>query len=144
MMRAHVLLAAILAGGCGSSDPETSPPADTGVDPFATTGASGTFGSREDACARVAAALNARAGALGCGTLIGATCPKIVDDLEAKAGVAGKCMEYDLGSVANCEARIASYTSCADFNSGKACQLVLRQSATAVCAPATDAASEGG
>lgn len=144
MTRAPLLPAIILALGCSSSEPAPAPAPDVGYDPFETSGATGTYGTREETCARITGALTKRASELGCGTVIGATCPKYVDDLEATQGVAGKCMEYDLGTVTNCEARIASYVACADFNS-KPCQLTLRQSATATCTgAAVDAASEGG
>jgi len=141
MTRAFLLMACILAAGCGSSDPEPVTAADTGSDPFESSGANGTFGSRNDACTRVASALNNRATAVGC-PLVGATCPRIVDELEARAGVAGQCMEYDLGTVANCEARISTYTTCADFET-KGCQLGLRKSDPANCS-APDAGADGG
>ncbi len=149
MTCALALSIALAAVGCGGSSADPTPEADTGTDPFGTTGASGTYGSRSDACVRVASALNDRAAALGCNLAVKPSCPAIVDDLEARAGVTGQCMEYDLGTVANCEARVASYTTCADF--AKGCQLGLRASATASCATAdagaetaSDAAAEGG
>jgi hypothetical protein len=132
--------------GCSSSSSSEPAAADTGgADPFATTGSNGTFGNRDDACKRVVDALNARGTELGC-ALTDAKCPDMVDDLEQRAGVAGQCMEYDLGTVANCEARIATYTTCADFAS-KGCQLLLRPSPSNNCATADagqDAPSEGG
>jgi len=148
MTRALTLSIVLGVVGCGGSSADPTPEADTGTDPFGTTGASGTYGSRSEACARVATALNDRAAALGCKLAVTPSCPAIVDDLEQRAGVTGQCMEYDLGTVANCEARVASYTSCADFSKG--CQLGLRASATASCTTAdagaetNDAAAEGG
>jgi hypothetical protein len=94
----------------------------------------------------VVAALTKRAAEIPDCTLVGVSCPALVDKLEVQAGAAGKCMEYDLGTVANCEARIATYESCSDFEKG--CPLVLRQSmgtcTSTADAGATDAPSEGG
>jgi hypothetical protein len=146
MMRAFLFAIALIAlPGCGSSSAEPTTADTGGADPFATSGASGVFGDRNAACARVASALNSRGAAIGC-ALSAAKCPDMIDDLEQRAGVSGQCMEYDLGTVANCEARIAAYAACTDF-AAKPCQLGLRQSLTNNCATSdagSDAPSEGG
>jgi hypothetical protein len=140
MTRALTLsIALTMLAGCGSSDSNPATTSDTGVDPFATSGASGGFGERGAAWARIATAMATRATALGC-NLAGATCPLILDTLEQNAGVAGQCLEYDLGTIANCEARIATYASCADF-AAKGCQLQLRPSTSSSC-PTPDAGSD--
>lgn len=145
MMRFVTIALPLALFGCSSSTPEPAPADTGGADPFGTTGATGVFGTRDDACTRVVAALNKRATELGC-NLLSAKCPDMVDDLEQRAGVAGQCMDYDLGTVTNCEARIATYSACSDFQE-KGCQLGLRRSLTNYCSTADagqDAPSEGG
>lgn len=149
MTRAAIVC--FLLAGCGSSaddKPTTSgPPA-----VFSTTGATGVYGDRSVACDRVAAALKAKASTLMCTLSPEPACPALVDQLEQSSGLpAGSCVQYDLGTVENCEQRIATYTTCADFAS-KGCQLGIRKCSGPTDAgvtdtstdSASDAVSEGG
>lgn len=152
MIRAAIACLFLL--GCSSSDDGKTPDAgDQSV--FATTGATGTYGDRSAACDRVVAALKAKEAALGCKLSPEPSCPALVDNLELSGRLpAGSCVEYDLGTVENCEKRVATYTACTDFAS-KGCQLGIRKCSgvtdagadTKMDAPieaATDSASEGG
>ncbi len=119
---------------CSSSSTADTP--DTGPigcppDPFVVDGIDKIKTDRLAACNRYVAALNAKAEALHCGFITPPTCPKVIEDFEAsfRAGYPGVCIDgYSVGSLANCECRIATYTSCADFSAaGKLCKLAVIQ-----------------
>lgn len=151
MMRAAV--ACLLLAGCSSAAEPTPVVGNQAV--FATNGASKTYGDRQAACERVVTALTTRSKALDCALTPPPACPALVDQLEIAGGLpAGSCVEYDLGTVENCEQRIATYATCDEFAS-KGCQLGIRRCPTSTdagvdsaadSAPdvATDSTSDGG
>ena len=143
-------IACLWIAGCSSAGAE--PTADAGNQaPFATNGASKTYGDRLAACERVASALRTKSEALKCALTPPPACPALVDDVEIRGGLpAGSCVEYDLGTVENCEQRIATYTTCEEFAS-KGCQLGIRRCPTGSDAGldtasdvAPDSTSDGG
>jgi hypothetical protein len=127
--------------GCSSAEPAATP--DGGNQAvFGTTGATGVYGDRSASCDRVVAALKAKAAALGCSLAPEPACPAMVDQLELSAGLpVGSCVQYDLGTIDNCEQRIATYTTCNDFAS-KACQIGLRKCSGTTTDAGTDAAMD--
>jgi len=146
MIRAALALACLSVAACSSSGTEVGG-TDAAIvpDPFADAGASGAYGDRASACARVTAAMNAKAAELGCSLSPAPECPAYVDRIEAAAALTGRCIEYDLGTVATCEKRVAAYTQCSDF-SARPCSLSVRESKSGTnCADAgADAPTEGG
>jgi hypothetical protein len=97
---------------------------------FETTGANGQFEYRDQACATYVGALRTRATALGCTLSPDPSCPAVLDDFERTAFPPGTCIVgYDEGALANCLARISSYTQCTDFAT-KRCVLVVKQDPT--------------
>lgn len=145
MMRVALVLACVPLLACSSPRVEAVDDAAVGPDKFADAGATGAFGDRATACNRITAAMNAKAGELGCTLAPAPECPAYVDRLETSQGLGGRCMEYDLGTVGTCEQRIAAYTQCSDFSTSP-CKLTLRESKSgSTCADAgADAPSEGG
>lgn len=139
-------IACCALAGCSSSDPAPATPTTDAADIPTDAGATGVFIDRDDACARYLAALQAKATALACDVRDkdGAplSCPAAFDALEQKGGLAGKCVRYDEGSIAGCEARIASYTSCDDF-AGKPCLFAVQQDPTGASCPPADAGPDG-
>lgn len=145
MTRYALVLACLPLVACSSPRVDGGDQPAAEPDKFADAGATGLYGSRATACDRITAAMNAKADELGCTLDPKPECPAYVDRLETSQGLAGRCMEYDLGTVATCEQRIAAYTQCSEFGTSP-CRLTLRESKTGTtCADAgADAPSEGG
>jgi hypothetical protein len=128
-----MVIAALFLGAqaCSSSNEPTATVGTCGGDPFASNGSNGVKVSKADACARFVFALQKQGEALKCGFSADTLpkCPNILDDLEAAqiATHPGLCIDgYSAGGVTNCECRIATYTSCADFSdTSKRCIFTL-------------------
>ena len=146
MKRVALVLACVPLMACSSPGSEPTTDAATGPDPFADAGATGAFGDRASSCVRITSAMNKKAEELGCTLTPTPECPAYVDRIETSQGLAGRCIEYDQGTVATCELRIAAYKACSDFSTSP-CRLTIRESKSgSSCADAgvSDAPSEGG
>ncbi len=130
-----------VVAGCSSSDEPAATPASDAADIPTDAGATGVFIDRSTACARYVAALDAKAEALGCTLAPDPACPASFDDLEQRGGLGGKCVKYDEGSIAACEARIASYTTCEDFPN-KPCLFAVQQDPSGASCPSADAGAD--
>jgi len=141
-----VLIGSVVVAACSSSS--TAPSGNNGLppgcpaDPFATNGLDQNKMSRDDFCARYVKAITDKAAAVPCTLAQPPTCPKVMDDFEKASVPPGTCViGYSQGTIANCECRIASYTTCGDF-SAKPCEFgVLYDPSGAACA---DAGTDGG
>ena len=93
--------------------------------PFSTNGIDFVKIDRATACARYVAALTSKAESLHCTLSPVPECPAVLDAFEANLKNANPdvCIDsYSAGAIANCECRIATYSSCGDFAT-KACEL---------------------
>lgn len=161
VMIAAPLVAGLAALSACSTSSTSSPPSsggDTGATPtscsgneLTTLGDAGVTGkpiSRDQACARYIAALNAKAESLRCALSPVPQCPQVLDDFEARLRAANATLKdrcfptYDEGTIANCECRVSEYTTCADFLNSCTLQAIPDPDATHKCSG--DAGSDGG
>lgn len=134
-----------VAASCSSSSSSPGPTPGDGTDPFSVpeAGANGSYGTRDQACAKYVAALTAKAAALtpACTFANEPKCPDTLLDFESKS-FPGQCVQsYDLGTVDNCVARIGKYTACADFST-RQCELRVKLDPTGKSCPGADAGSD--
>lgn len=130
------LLVGIAACSSSSSSPSTTTgPSSCPADPFSTTGADTVDVDRSSLCQRYVAALLAKAETLKCTIAPTPTCPATIDTFDRawRAAYPGKCIDgYSAGALANCECRIAAYTSCDDFGK-KPCQIFVISNPSETC-----------
>jgi hypothetical protein len=129
--------AAFLGAACSSSETPAA-------DPFANSGLDSVPITKAEACARYVAALQRKAESIPCSLAPAPACPDILDQFEANAikSNPGLCIgAYSNGSITNCEARIATYKTCADFSS-KPCIIGIIPAAPGSCS--SDAGTDSG
>jgi hypothetical protein len=134
------------AVGCLGATAGNDAPARVEPDAAPKDAATGVFVDRATACTRFVDALDAKARALGCALSPTPSCPTILTDLESRGGFGGRCVRYDEGTIASCEALVGSYKSCEDFSS-KSCSFVVTEDKSGASCGGGDAgtdASDGG
>lgn len=116
------ILGLLVLDACSSSAAPTDSyvgPSGCPADPFAVDGLDKVKTDRLTVCNRYVAALKAKADSLHCSLTPVPECPKAIDDFEAllRGSDPTICIDnYSAGAIANCECRIAAYTSCKDFD----------------------------
>ena len=143
---AVVTIAALLAGAEACSSSNSDDAGSSGAACFATNGLDAVKISKADACARYVAAVLKAADRLKCSFEVTPSCPETLDQFEADTikSHPGFCPDgFSAGTVANCECRVAAYTSCADFSGSKQCVLGILQAPPGTTCT-TDAGTDAG
>lgn len=129
---AAAIFSLFAALGCSSSGGSGTPPADSGIDPCAT---SADYLDRATACRCYVKSLTDKATALMCTLSPDPVCPDVLLDFERNNGVVGKCMRYKVSALLDCRNTINAYAGCGDFST-KPCVLAIQEDPTGKACPA--------